>query len=43
VLLSKTADPRVGETTSTLTDIDRAEPDRTLFQVPADYKVRTGN
>jgi hypothetical protein len=43
VLLSKTADPRVGETTSTLTDINRADPDQTPFQGPPDYKVRPGN
>ena len=31
------SDPRSGETTYTLTNIVRAEPDRSLFEVPADY------
>ena len=30
-------DPRMGQTTHTLTNIVRAEPDASLFQVPADY------
>ena len=32
-------DPRVGQTTFTLTNINRAEPDPSLFQVPPDYKL----
>ncbi len=35
-------DPRMGETTHTLTNISRAEPDASLFQVPGDYKVDEG-
>jgi hypothetical protein len=39
VVLSKTNDPRMGETTYRLTNIVRSEPDPALFQVPAGYKV----
>ena len=39
VLKSTQTDPRFGETTYTLTNIQRNEPDPTLFQVPAGYKV----
>jgi len=42
VVLSKNNDPRMGETTYRLTNIDRSEPDPSLFQVPADYKVEEG-
>jgi len=38
-VLSKRTDPRSGETTFKLTNISRAEPPRTLFDVPVDYKV----
>lgn len=38
-LLRKRNDPRTGETVSRLTNIQRTEPDPSLFQVPADYKV----
>lgn len=40
LVLTKHSDPRVGETTYRLTNIQRAEPDRSLFQVPADYAVK---
>jgi hypothetical protein len=33
------SDPRTGQTTTRLTNIDRNNPDPTLFQVPADYEV----
>lgn len=33
-------DPRSGETKIRVTDINRAEPDPSLFQVPADYTIR---
>ena len=36
---SKHSDPRFGDTTYELTNIERAEPDPMLFQVPSDYKV----
>jgi len=39
VVMSKRSDPRVGETTFRLTNISRAEPAATLFQVPADYTL----
>src|SRR5262245_33527955 len=39
VVMSKDSDPRMGETTYRLTNIVRSEPDPSLFQVPADYKV----
>jgi hypothetical protein len=38
-LLIKTSDPRSGEHITKTTIIDRAEPDPTLFQVPADYTI----
>lgn len=34
------SDPRSGDTIYRLTNISRNEPDRSLFQVPADYTVR---
>lgn len=33
------SDPRMGETTHTVTNINRSEPDASLFQVPSDYKM----
>jgi hypothetical protein len=42
VILSKNSDPRMGETTYKLINIDRSEPDSSLFQVPADYTVEEG-
>jgi hypothetical protein len=39
VVLSKTSDPRTGESTTRLTNISRAEPDPSLFQVPPDYEI----
>jgi hypothetical protein len=42
VVLSTHRDPRFGETTYRLTGITRGEPDRSLFEVPADYTVRDG-
>jgi hypothetical protein len=42
VVMSKYRDPRSGETTYRLTNISRSEPDRSLFEVPADYTVREG-
>jgi hypothetical protein len=39
VLQSTQTDPRFGETTYSLTNIQRNEPDPSLFQVPAGYKV----
>ncbi|HWC97153.1 MAG TPA: hypothetical protein VG456_10395 [Candidatus Sulfopaludibacter sp.] len=39
IVLSKHSDPRSGDTTTRLANISRAEPARTLFEVPADYKI----
>jgi hypothetical protein len=39
VIQSTQNDPRFGETTYSLTNIQRNEPDETLFQIPAGYKV----
>jgi hypothetical protein len=40
VVMRKHSDPRMGETVFRLTDIKRGEPDASLFQVPANAKVR---
>ena len=42
VVMSKTSDPRFGETVYQLTNITRAEPDPTLFTVPSGYTVMQG-
>ncbi len=39
VVLSKRNDPRMGERTVKLTNIQRGEPDASLFTVPADFKT----
>lgn len=38
-LLAKISDPRSGETTSRITNVDTSEPSPLLFQPPVDYKV----
>jgi hypothetical protein len=38
-IFMKRMDPLVGESLRALINIDRAEPDPKLFQVPADYKI----
>jgi len=40
LVLTRFSDPRVGETTYRLTNVSRAEPDRSLFTVPSDYTVK---
>ncbi len=40
IVLSTTKDPRMGETTYRLSNIQRIEPPFTLFTVPADYTVK---
>ncbi|MGA8026315.1 MAG: hypothetical protein WB992_04165 [Bryobacteraceae bacterium] len=40
LVMSKSSDPRIGETTYKLTDIQRGEPSPSLFQVPSDYTVK---
>jgi len=42
VVMSKRSDPRFGETTYTLSNIQQKEPDASLFTVPADYTVKQG-
>ncbi len=39
IVYSRHYDPRFGEQTYRLTNINRSEPDRSLFQPPADYKI----
>lgn len=41
-VMNKRRDPRSGETTYRLTNLSRSEPDRSLFEVPADYNVSEG-
>jgi hypothetical protein len=43
LVMSKRSDPRFGETTYTLTNIQRSEPNAVLFRVPADYTVKQGS
>ena len=42
VVYSKRSDPRTGEQTFSLTNIVRADPDPSLFSVPADFKIIDG-
>lgn len=39
IVYSRQSDPRFGEQTYRLTNINRSEPDRSLFAPPADYKI----
>ena len=40
VVMTRHRDPRFGETTYRLTNINRSEPARTLFEVPPDYTIK---
>lgn len=40
LVMTKHFDPRTGESTYRLQNVVRAEPDRSLFMVPADYTIR---
>ena len=40
LLMTRHSDPRLGETSYRLTNLVRGEPDRSLFQVPADYTLK---
>jgi hypothetical protein len=40
IVMTRHSDPRSGETTYRLTNISRAEPAASLFQVPSDYAVK---
>jgi TonB family protein len=42
VVMSRHSDPRLGESTYRLTNIDRSEPAKSLFEVPAEYTVKSG-
>jgi len=42
VVMSKHSDPRMGETSYRLTGINRSEQARSLFEIPADYKIEEG-
>jgi len=42
VVMTRHSDPRMGETTYKLTNINRSEPAKTLFEVPADYTIKSG-
>ncbi|HXA66886.1 MAG TPA: hypothetical protein VNV82_17130 [Bryobacteraceae bacterium] len=42
VVMSKTSDPRFGDSLYQVTNISRAEPDPSLFAVPSDYQVQQG-
>ena len=42
-VMSKRSDPQFGETTYTLTNIQRAEPAASLFAVPSDYTMQEGH
>jgi TonB family protein len=39
-VLVKSADPRSGESTQQLTNINRSEPDAALFEIPSDYTLQ---
>jgi hypothetical protein len=39
VVKSVYTDPRIGQTTETLNNLNRSEPDASLFQVPSDYTI----
>lgn len=43
VVYSKRSDPMAGETTYKLTNINRGEPSRSLFEVPAGYTLKKGS
>jgi hypothetical protein len=40
IVMTRHTDPRAGETVYRLTNIIRAEPDHSLFEVPGDYTIR---
>lgn len=39
-VMTRQSDPRVGETTYRLTNINRSEPARSLFEVPSDFTIQ---
>jgi hypothetical protein len=42
IIVNKHSDPRFGETTFRMVNIDRSEPSAALFQIPSDYNVVDG-
>ncbi len=40
LIMSRQSDPRFGETVYRLDNINRSEPDASLFQIPSDYTVK---
>jgi hypothetical protein len=42
VVMTKHSDPRFGESSYRLTNINRSEPAKSLFEVPADYTIKEG-
>jgi hypothetical protein len=42
VVMTRHSDPRNGETVYRLTNINRSEPAKSLFEVPSDYTVKEG-
>lgn len=42
VVMTRHSDPRSGETTYKLTNINRSEPAKSLFEVPSDYTIKEG-
>jgi hypothetical protein len=40
VVMTRSSDPFVGDTVYRLTNINRNEPARSLFEIPADYKIK---
>jgi hypothetical protein len=43
VVMTRHSDPRSGETTYKLTNINRTEPAKSLFEVPSDYTIKEGS
>lgn len=43
MVMTKHSDPRFGDSTYTLSNIQRSEPDAALFTVPSGYTLKTGN
>jgi TonB family protein len=41
MVMTRHSDPRLGESTYRLTNIDRSEPAKSLFEVPADYTLKS--
>ena len=42
MVMTRHSDPRTGETTYKLTNLNRSEPAKSLFEVPTDYTIKEG-